>query len=275
MFKLPVRTWILNAAAVLSGQHGGVTRQAEQSECSRETVYQPARKVESRLAAEPGAEAVTELREENQRLREEIAALRRGTEGLVRCDKATQRRLATTAFAMGVSLRQVEDLLGVLLSAAQVPDHSTLGHWVQAEARRHCSNDTGSRCPGLMQCSGCLGTALGLSLSNQVQRQPGLDRPSGPHPVHRLLHLPVTPIPPLHRVRRRPQQLLVQEHQRLLQARREQLLQRLSQWPEPPQSGPQLGQLGQRRRRPAPPIEQPVDPPPSVHAGCGVAAESE
>jgi hypothetical protein len=136
MFKLPVRTWILNAAAVLSGQHGGVTRQAEQSECSRETVYQHAGKVESRLAAEPGAEAVTELREQNQRLREEIAALRRGTEGLVRCDKATQRRLATTAFAMGVSLRPVEDLLGVLLPAAQVPDHSTWGHWVQAEARR-------------------------------------------------------------------------------------------------------------------------------------------
>jgi len=136
MFKLPVRTWILNAAAVFSGQHGDVTRQAEQSECSRETVYQHARKVKSRLAAESDTDAVAELREENQRLREEIAALKRGAEGLVRCDKAAQRRLATTAFAMGVSLRQVEDLLGVLLPAAEVPDHSTLGHWVQDEARR-------------------------------------------------------------------------------------------------------------------------------------------
>ena len=72
MFKLPVRTWILNAAAVLSGQHGGVTRQAEQSECSRETVYQHARKVERHLATEPDADAVAELREENQRLREEL-----------------------------------------------------------------------------------------------------------------------------------------------------------------------------------------------------------
>ena len=81
MFKLPVRTWILNAAAVLSGQHGDVTRQAEQSECSRETVYQHARKVESRLAAEPDADAVAELREENRRLREEIAGLRREAEG--------------------------------------------------------------------------------------------------------------------------------------------------------------------------------------------------
>jgi hypothetical protein len=136
MLKLPVRTWILNAAAVFSGQHGDVTRQAEQAQCSRQTVYQHARKVESRLDARPDADALVELRAENQRLREEIAGLRREAEGLVRCDKATQRRLATTAFAMGISLRQVEDLLGVLLPAAAVPDHSTLGHWVQAEARR-------------------------------------------------------------------------------------------------------------------------------------------
>src|SRR6476661_2094096 len=136
MFKLPVRTWILNAAAVLAGQHGDVTRQAERSECSRETVYQHARKIERRLAAEPDSDEVAELRDQNQRLREEIAGQRRGAEGLVRCDKAAQRRLATTAFAMGVSLRQVEDLLGVLLPAAEVPGHSTLGHRAQAEARR-------------------------------------------------------------------------------------------------------------------------------------------
>jgi anti-sigma factor RsiW len=28
MFRLPIRTWILNAAAVFSGPHGAVTRQA-------------------------------------------------------------------------------------------------------------------------------------------------------------------------------------------------------------------------------------------------------
>jgi hypothetical protein len=136
MAKLSIRTWIRNAAAVFSGQHGAVTRQAEQSACSRETLYQHARKVEQRLATEPAAEAVAELRVENQRLRELIAELKREAEGLVRCDRPKQRQLATTAFAMGVSLRQVEDLLGVLLPAARVPDHSTLGHWVQAEAHR-------------------------------------------------------------------------------------------------------------------------------------------
>jgi hypothetical protein len=134
MAKLPIRTWVRNAAAVFSGQHGAVTRQAEQSQCSRETLYQHACKVEQRLANVSQAEA--ELRAENQQLREVIAQLQRQAKGWIGCDKIKQRQLATTAFAMGVSLRQVEDLLRVLLPADEVPDHSTLGHWLQAEADR-------------------------------------------------------------------------------------------------------------------------------------------
>ncbi|SIO63427.1 hypothetical protein SAMN05444166_7343 [Singulisphaera sp. GP187] len=37
---------------------------------------------------------------------------------------------------MGVSLSQVEDLLGVLLIPEQVPNHLTLGRWVQDAARQ-------------------------------------------------------------------------------------------------------------------------------------------
>jgi hypothetical protein len=136
MFKLPVRTWILNAAAVFSGQHGAVTRQAEQAGCSRETVYQHADKVEERLAAQPAVEAVAELQAENQRLHEAIAALQLTAGTRVLIDKDKQRQLATTAFAMGLSLRQIEDLLGLLLPAEGVPDHATLGRWVGDEARR-------------------------------------------------------------------------------------------------------------------------------------------
>lgn len=135
MFKLPVRTWILNAAAVFSGQHGVVTRQAEQSECSRETVYQHARKVEQRLALEPDA-ATAELHAENRRLRQVITELQHAAENQPLLDKDKQRQLAATACAMGLSLRQIEQLLGVLLPEDKVPDHSTLGHWVQAEAEQ-------------------------------------------------------------------------------------------------------------------------------------------
>ena len=59
MFNLPIRTWILNAAAVFSGQHGAVSRQAEQAGCSRQTVYQHAQKLEQRLAAAPDADPTT------------------------------------------------------------------------------------------------------------------------------------------------------------------------------------------------------------------------
>jgi hypothetical protein len=135
MFKLPIRTWVINAAAVFSSAPGSVTRQAQESGCSRETVYQHARKVEQRLDDKPAA-AVVELRAENQRLHEAIAGLRREGQRRVLLDKDMQRQFAITACAMGVSLRQVEDLLGVLLPRDQVPDHSTLGRWVADEAKR-------------------------------------------------------------------------------------------------------------------------------------------
>jgi hypothetical protein len=62
MFKRPIRTGILNAAAVFSGQHGAVTRQAEQARCSRQTVDQHAHKLEQRLGDEPAAAPPTEER---------------------------------------------------------------------------------------------------------------------------------------------------------------------------------------------------------------------
>jgi hypothetical protein len=139
MFKLPFRTWVCNAAAVFSGPHGAVTQQAHQSGCSRETVYEHARKVEQRLA-EPAAEsaATDELRAENQRLRQTIADLQRERGRSIPFGKAQQRRFATVASAMGVSLRQVEDLLRLLLAdgPGKAPDHSTIGRWVAQQARR-------------------------------------------------------------------------------------------------------------------------------------------
>jgi hypothetical protein len=136
MFKLPIRTWILNAAAVFFGSHGAVTEQARESQCSRETVYQHAHKVERRLVEGLADDSAAELRAENQRLLKAIAKRQTEAESRVRLDKDMQRQFATTAFAMGASLRQIEDLLGVLLAADQVPDHSTLGRWVADESKR-------------------------------------------------------------------------------------------------------------------------------------------
>jgi hypothetical protein len=138
MFKLPIRTWVCNAAAVFSGPHGAVTEQAAAAQCSRETVYEHARKVEERLAVPPAHDAVlAELRAENQRLGQALAEREADAARRVRFDKSRQRQFATTAFAMGLSLRQIEDLVGLLLSEsdAKAPDHTTLGRWVAEQAR--------------------------------------------------------------------------------------------------------------------------------------------
>jgi hypothetical protein len=137
MLRLPIRTWVLNAAAVFSGHYGAVTRQAQAAGCSRQTVYHHAGKVERELALRgddgPDVEA---LRADNQELRQRVAELGGALQGAVRLDKDKQRQVAVTAFAMGLSLRQIEDLLGLLLPPEEAPDHSTIGRWVEAQAER-------------------------------------------------------------------------------------------------------------------------------------------
>jgi len=50
-------------------------------------------------------------------------------------DQLTRRRLAVTAFAMGISTRQIEELLRVLLGQ-EGPDHSTIARWVADAAEQ-------------------------------------------------------------------------------------------------------------------------------------------
>ena len=54
MNTLSLRTWVRNAAAVFSGCYGAVTRQAVQVGCSRQTVYDHARRIEQRLQPSSG-----------------------------------------------------------------------------------------------------------------------------------------------------------------------------------------------------------------------------
>jgi hypothetical protein len=113
-----------------------VTRQAEQAGCSRQTVYQHAHQLEQRLATQPDAQAAADLQPEDRQPPQTIAMLPPTAGPQILLDKDKQKELATTAFALGLSLRQLEDLLGVLLPADAVPDPSTLGPWVPAEASR-------------------------------------------------------------------------------------------------------------------------------------------
>jgi hypothetical protein len=119
---LPFPTWVRNAAAVFSGAYGAVTRQAQEAGCSRQTVYQHARQIERRL--EPAASATPAT---------EVPITAPAPAAVI--DEPTRRRLAVTAFAMGISTRQIEDLLRVILPD-DGPDHSTIARWVAAGAAK-------------------------------------------------------------------------------------------------------------------------------------------
>jgi hypothetical protein len=134
MLNLPIGTWIRNAAAVLSGQHGSVQQQADESGCSRQTVYDHARKVQERLAERE--QQLQAVQAEVTQLRHELADCQQRLQDSARVGPEAVQRFAVTAQAMGVSLRQAEELLATLLTPELVPDHATLGRWTQAAGRR-------------------------------------------------------------------------------------------------------------------------------------------
>jgi hypothetical protein len=115
-----LRDLVRNAAAVFSGSYGAVTRQAEQAGCSRQTVYDHARRIEQRLQAPvpstPPAEVPVSM-------------------PATFLDQRTRRRLVVTAFAMGISTRQIEELIRVI-QPEDGPDHATIARWVADEAEK-------------------------------------------------------------------------------------------------------------------------------------------
>jgi hypothetical protein len=120
MNTLSIRTWVCNAAAVFSGIYGTVTGQAKQAGCSRQTVYDHARQVEQRLQPLAPATPPVEVPDSTP-----APAL----------DQPARRRFAVNAFAMGISTRQIEDLLRVLLGE-EGPDHSTIARWIADAAQK-------------------------------------------------------------------------------------------------------------------------------------------
>jgi hypothetical protein len=120
MNTLSIRDAVCNAAAVFSGIYGAVTGRAQQAGCSRQTVYEHARQVEQRLQTPAPATPPIEI------------PVPPPTPSL---DEPTRRRFAVNAFAMGISTRQIEDLLGFLI-ADEAPDHSTIARWVADAAQK-------------------------------------------------------------------------------------------------------------------------------------------
>jgi|SRR5687768_2535319 len=76
MLTLPVEEWVGNAAAVVSGVWGAVTRRSEQSGYSRTAIYTHAQRVVQAVANEQATGISYEaLWAENERLRAETETL--------------------------------------------------------------------------------------------------------------------------------------------------------------------------------------------------------
>ena len=135
MLKIPFATWIANAAAGLTGIYGDVTRQAEVADCSRQTIYDHAQKVQAAVEdAHDGGPTRAELIEQNQHLRQENAQLWDWLAQTIEFPPDKQREFTVTATAMGLSLNQVLVLLALILGKQACPGRSTLHRWIKRAA---------------------------------------------------------------------------------------------------------------------------------------------
>jgi hypothetical protein len=133
MLKIPFATWIANAAAALSGLYGDVTVQSEAADCSRQTVYDHARKVQAAVEAEhQGGPSRAGLLEQNQHLRHENDQLWAWLALTIEFPKAKQEEFAVTAAAMGLSLNQVLVLLALILGQQACHGRSTWHRRIKA-----------------------------------------------------------------------------------------------------------------------------------------------
>ncbi|HMB02177.1 MAG TPA: hypothetical protein VKP69_00380 [Isosphaeraceae bacterium] len=133
MLKISLATWIANAAACLTGTYGDVTHQAQAADCSRQTVYDHAQKVQAAVAAaHSGGPTRAELSQENQNLRQENARLWDWLAQTVEFPPAKQQEFTVTATAMGLSLNQVLVLLAIVMGVRARPGRSTIQRWIKA-----------------------------------------------------------------------------------------------------------------------------------------------
>ena len=116
MPRLPIVSWIGNAAAVLVGRWGAVSRQAQIAGCSRQAAYTHAEKVATAVRdATGGGPSREELQQQLRRQAADIAALKKRLEETTEFPRQEQQRFAATATAMGLSYAQARELLEIVV----------------------------------------------------------------------------------------------------------------------------------------------------------------
>ena len=137
MLSLAVNIWIGNAAAVLCGRWGAVTRRAREVGYSRMAIYHHAQRVTQAVVNEQEGGASSEaLWAENARLRAENAALWEAWVTAEQLPESKQQAFAVTGSAMGLSLGQILLLLAIILPKGSTPSRATVGRWVAQASRQ-------------------------------------------------------------------------------------------------------------------------------------------
>jgi hypothetical protein len=144
MAKLSVLTWIGNAAAVLCGRHGDITRQARNAGCSRTAASQHAHQVQQAVTElHVGGPSREQLLHECAQLREENRQLWAALETAIDFPEAQQRQFVATAAALGLSLQQT---LVLLATAAASPRASGATTARRSSWGCGCRRTTPGRC---------------------------------------------------------------------------------------------------------------------------------
>jgi hypothetical protein len=116
MARLPIVSWIGNAAAVMTGKWGAVSEQAEAAGCSRQTAYDHAEKVEAAVRdAVGGGPSREQLQEQIRQQAKRLALLEKRLARATEFPEQEQQRFAATATAMGLSYWQTRELLGIVV----------------------------------------------------------------------------------------------------------------------------------------------------------------
>jgi hypothetical protein len=115
MRSLPIVAWIGNAAAVLTGGWGAVSRQAHAAGCSRQTAYIHAEKVEAAVRDAVGGCSREPFQQQLRQQAAEIATLKKRLAEAIEFPEPEQQRFAATASAMGLSYTQARELLAIVV----------------------------------------------------------------------------------------------------------------------------------------------------------------
>src|SRR4029079_14670740 len=106
--------WSPTAGASLAGAYGPFPHQAEVADCSRQTIYDHAQKVQAAVEdAQDGGPTRAESIGRNQQLAHQNAQLWAWLAGTIDFPPEKQREFSLTAGAMGLSLNQVLVLLAL------------------------------------------------------------------------------------------------------------------------------------------------------------------